>query len=479
MLQWLRTLIVVALAACAVALLLFGKSTHRAAVPEGRIVVEYWEKWTGNEEAQMRSIVDSFNETVGREKNIYVRYFSTSAVDQKTLVATAAGTPPDIAGVWDWNVTKFAALDALLPLDDLAREHGITEAYYKPVYWRACHSRGKLYGLVSTPAAIAMHYNRQLFERGAPALRSAGLDPARPPRTLDELDRYAEALTEIAPGGRLVRAGFIPSEPDWYLSYLWMWFDGTIFDPAAGKLTLTDPNVVRAYEWYQSYFRKYGSKTLVDMRSGFGNFDSPQNAFLAEMVAMEQQGPWMANYIEHLRPSMGRLISDDKVRELTLPIEERRKNYAWAVAPFPSAAGATPDVAYCTYDALVIPAGAKHPREAFEFIAYVNRQDVMERLCSLHCKNSPLSKVSEDFVAKHPNPYIGEFERLAAGPGAREVPDLPIWAEVGSELQNNVAQRLALMQTDAKTALAEAQARLQIRYDDFLMNQAARQKAAR
>ncbi len=47
----------------------------------------------------MRVIVDDFNNTVGAEKGIYVRYVSSSTINQKTLVATAAGVPPDIAGL--------------------------------------------------------------------------------------------------------------------------------------------------------------------------------------------------------------------------------------------------------------------------------------------------------------------------------------------------------------------------------------------
>jgi hypothetical protein len=57
----------------------------------------------------------------------------------------------------------------------------------------------------------------------------------------------------------------------------------------------------------------------------------------------------------------------------------------------------------------MIPRGSKHPREAFEFIAYVQRQDVMEKLCQSHCKNSPLATQSDDWVFTHPNPFIDVF----------------------------------------------------------------------
>ena len=85
---------------------------------------------------------------------------------------------------------------------------------------------------------------------------------------------------------------------------------------------------------------------------------------------MEMQGPWMANFIHIQSPSM---------------------DHDWAAAPFPSAVPGSEIGHLCPFDALMIPWMAAH-REAFEFIAYVNRQDVMEKLCMLHCKNSPLMK---------------------------------------------------------------------------------------
>src|SRR5919204_4328387 len=134
--------------------------------------------------------LDDFNDSVGRQKGIFVRYLSMSDVDQKTLVAIAAGVPPDVAGLWNNQVAQFAEIDALEPLDQLAAQHGITAKDYKPVLWDGCHYKGHLWALVSACGSQALYYNKRRFARKAAALRQAGLDPHRPPRTLDELDRY-------------------------------------------------------------------------------------------------------------------------------------------------------------------------------------------------------------------------------------------------------------------------------------------------
>lgn len=469
--HWIKRSIITLLLLGTAAVLIFGPRSNTPDV-QGRVVVQYWEKWTGNEAAQMRQIVDGFNDTVGKEKGIYVQYLSMSNISQKTLVSTAAGVPPDIAGLWEGQVAQYAALDALEPLDDLAQEHGITPSYYKPVYWKGCCYRGKLYALISTPMSAALLYNKQSF-------LDRGLDPNHPPRTLAELDAVAQKLdvvTTTAGGKRSIKSsGYLPLEPGWYILYTGAWFGTSLYDEATDTLQLNSPKMIQALDWIQSYSRRMGVETMGEFRSGFGQFNSTQNPFLTGDVAMVQQGPWMANYIEDLKPALNRW-KFSKEQEKKLPREQRKQNYQWGVAPFPSAVPGLEDVSYCGFDTLVIPRGAKHKREAFEFMAYVNRQDVMEKLCSLHCKNSPLSKVSPAFFENHPNPYIDEFDRLANSPNAFGVPSLAIWPQVQDEL-NNAIQRVYLLQTTPKVALDEAQARCVEFYDRFKRIQAKRQGA--
>ena len=466
----IKAVVSAALVVPAVLLLAFGPRGN-VPVPAGRVVVDYWEKWTGSEGAQMHQIVDDFNNSVGAEKGIFVRYVTTSAINQKTLVATAAGVPPDVAGLWSANTCQFAAENALEPLEDLAAQYGITESSYKPVYWDMCKYKGHLYALVSTPYCIAMLYNKQIFHDNADALKKAGLDPDRAPRTVAELDAYADVLTKFSPTGQIERGGYLPMEPGWYVNFTYIWWGGHIWDAAHEKFTLTDPAVVNAFKWIQSYSKKLGKEAVNNFHAGAGTFDSPQNPFMASTVVMEQQGPWMANFFMNQKPSMSTVLWPKDV-EMTKPLSERVKNYTWAVAPFPSADG-RPLVSFCDDDTLVIPRGAKHKKEAFEFIAYVNRQNVMEKLCRLQCKCTPLAKVSDDFLEHHPNPYIKVFDDLAASPNAQPVPKVPILPQVTDAL-TTMAQRLALMEVTPERALQEVQDHMQHEYDLFKAEQVAR-----
>ena len=450
-----RWVVVVALVGGALALLALGPRAAEQ-YPDGFVVVDYWEKWTGDEEAAMRRIVNDFNATVGRDKKIYVRYLSTSAIEQKTLVATAAGDPPDVAGLYNQNIPQFASQEALLPLDDLAASYGITQSHYKPVFWELCRFEGKLYGLVSACHDLALFYNTEMFQQRADQLRARGLDPDRAPRTIAELDAYAQALEQVDPKtGAIDVAGYLPLEPGWFQNYTCLWFGGRWWDDTSKRFTFTDPGVVASYEWIQGYSKRLGAGAETGFRSGLGSYDSPQNSFLAGRVAMVLQGTFFENVIRTQKPSM---------------------KGKWAAAPFPSNDPNLNDVTYCNCDVLVIPRGARHVREAFEFIAYVNRRDVIEKLATAHGKIAPLAAVSDGFFTNHPNPYIRVFDSLAASPNAHPTEPVPILQEVNDEM-NNFVQRLALLEITPPQGLAEMQERLQRKYDAFVEKQRKRRGA--
>jgi len=411
---------------------------------DDRLHITYWEKWTGFEGEAARAVVDAFN---ARQDRIFVDLLTVSRVDQKMLLATAGGNPPDVAGLWDANVDVFAGYEALLPLDDLCDRDGIGEDDYLPAYWRMCFARGQIYALPTTPASVALHWNRQHF-------RDAGLDPDRAPETLEELDAMAKQLSVRANDGRWDRMGFMPSEPGWW-NWGWGYFFGGKLWDGHDRLTAATPENIRAYEWVRSYANAYGEQDLQLFQSGFGNFSSPQNAFLDGKVSMEIQGVWMNNFIAKYSPELD-----------------------WAAAPFPPPAD-RPDLAGTNpvgMDVLVIPAGAKNVEAAWEFIKYVQSQEGMELLCMKQQKHSPLTYVSDRFYREHPNPFIQLFYDLAKSERAFIQPKTAIWQPYKDEL-NNAFQRVWTQGVDPAIALGDVDRRIQPQLDQQISRRERRELA--
>jgi len=400
----------------------------------GPVEIVYWEKWTKFEGEAAKAVVRAFNEDY--KGRIHVTIVTQTQIERKLLVATAGGSPPDVAGSYASAVCPYADHNALMPLDALIAEAGMSRDDYIPVFWDMCRYRGKMWALPTTPATVALHWNKGLFRESAGELRAAGLDPDRPPRTIDELDRYADVLTKRNADGDLVQMGFIPQEPGWWPWAWGYWFGGRLWD---GKSTITadDPGNVRAYEWVAKYSKKYGAKRIRRFASGFGQFSSPQNAFLSSKVAMQLQGVWMHNFIEMYAPGM-----------------------EWGAAPFPSAVEGVENVSIADQDVIVIPRGSKHPKEAWEFVKFVQSQKGMEILCMGQRKFSPLRKVSASFWENHPHPYIKLFRDLAESANIHHAPRTSVLSEYQRELRNAFDKSRNLT-GDVKETLAAVRERLQ------------------
>ncbi len=109
------------------------------------------------------------------------------------------------------------------------------------------------------------------------------------------------------------------------------------------------------------------------------------------------------------------------------------------VANWPEAVSGISDFTIADSDMLVIPRGAKHPREAWEFIRYVSSPNLsaqkleelsgVEKLCYIQEKASPLRQWSPFFATHHPNPFIATFRQLAESSHAVSVPKLGIVLE--------------------------------------------------
>jgi len=354
-----------------------------------RVHLSYWEKWGSFEADACQAMVDAFNES---QDKIFVHYLRTSQVDRKTMLAAIGHDPPDVAGLWNYNVVPFAEGGALEPLDDLMAASGLTRDYYIENYLKLCEYEGKVYALPTAPASIALFYNKDHFRRKAKELRDAGLDPDRAPRTLEELDRYADVLNEFEPDGSPRIMGYLPTEPGWYNHSYGFFFGGELIDAKTGRLTADDPGNVRAFAWAKKYAELYGREKLLQFRSGFGTFDSPFNAFIEGRVSMEMQGVWFPMFIRRHRPQMD-----------------------FGVAPFPCAEGVKGPRSLLESDVMGIPRGCRHPKEAWTFVHWVQTQG-LPIMCRLQGKHVPFKNPPAWFHEGHPNLEIRIFEDLAMAP---------------------------------------------------------------
>jgi ABC-type glycerol-3-phosphate transport system substrate-binding protein len=177
--------------------------------------------------------------------------------------ALAAGTPPDVTMMWRNNMPAFAAKRSLTGLDPyLARDKFDRTIYYENEF-RSSQFLGKTYVL---PAAAAGAWYLLFYNQSH--LADAGLDPAKPPQTWDELTRYAGLLTKRGADGRIERLGFDPGSHDAgvynspFTGYL-MANGGKYSSDDGRKLLFDSPQATGMLDWMLQVLRQNGGRDAV------------------------------------------------------------------------------------------------------------------------------------------------------------------------------------------------------------------------
>lgn len=319
---------------------------EQRALAEGRTLIVYWDRHSGHEHQARLDLFDEFNRS---QDKVYVRAVAIgyNAGMEKLLTATAGGAPPDLCSIDSTYMAQLAPQGVLMPLDDfMAATPGLHQEDFFPHVWRMAETDGHVWGVPTTTDVYCLLWNKTAF-------REVGLDPEKPPKTIEELEEYAAKLTQWDPdSGAIQQMGMVPWTP-WDMTHLWgVMFGGAWIDEKTGLVNITEnPAILRSFEWQSSFTIKAGGQKaaayavpperIASVSKGFFDYFSANNPFYTGKVAMIIEGEWQVTFIPKYAPSLD-----------------------WGVAPIPRPEGAQP-LGYgpsCVVD--VIPATSRRPEAA-------------------------------------------------------------------------------------------------------------------
>jgi len=179
-----------------------GTAEAQTVVPDGVTELILWAHWTGENRNAFLEIIALYNETEGRDNNLYVTVEHVEDENMEMMMrlmaARLADTMPDIVHVAQMSFVAMVqnGLFAVPPqsVQDYVRTNyfdanaGLT--FMDGVYW----------GYPTEHQVMSLFWNRDHFEE-------EGL--SGPPRTWDQLREYAYRLTRRSANGEMERAGFI------------------------------------------------------------------------------------------------------------------------------------------------------------------------------------------------------------------------------------------------------------------------------
>jgi multiple sugar transport system substrate-binding protein len=410
---------------------LFERSAYAATGP---ITLTYWHGWTGEWEKMVKFVVDMYHAKQDRIRINPVVVPWTQFVPKLTA-AIAAGNPPDIATFFNpAPIPTLAAQQAIIALDDISGvDLGAAQEWFDPAIYSLGQYQNKTYGLSCWAGNFCLLYNKEHF-------KAAGLDPDKGPTTIAEVDAYTEKLTQKTAGTGLTRMGFLPYTDD---SQIWLFgtiFGGSFYDPQTHKVTASDPNIVRALEWFQSYPKKFGVKEVAAFQSGLSS-ERGQNLdpFIAGKLSMMMQGPWKLGDLKLFGNKLDYGV-------ITPPLTE----------------SGAPGANWIHGDIQVIPKGCKDPRAAADFVfftggvndpeGYAQRMVWGDRPINMPVSKAVLTQPTFQKVVQNYPGFQIYIDALFKAKRLGSPPVIPAAAFYADRL-DSVVQQVMLMQVQPKTAL--------------------------
>ena len=246
----------------------------------GVVTISIWHPWGGVQKEKFERVVEAFNACHPKLKVKPLFTPNDLANNQKFFTAVAANRPPDAVFVDGQQTAAWAEQGALEPLDKRLAKAGIKPKDYFAPCWDQNHYKGRVWALTyCADPNFALVWNKKVF-------REVGLDPDKPPLTIEDLNRFNDRCTKVE-RGKIVRMGMIPWAQYGPANSIFTWgwaFGGDFYDPKTGRVTAENPRVVKAMEWMTTWAKKYDVTRVNAFSSGFGSRE--QNPLYTGQVAM-------------------------------------------------------------------------------------------------------------------------------------------------------------------------------------------------
>jgi ABC-type glycerol-3-phosphate transport system substrate-binding protein len=361
--------------------------SHPAASAQTRTIT-VWYSWGNDLAKQLRIICDDFEKC---HPGLHVQ-LSYSANDltsnQKLFLAIAGGVGPDVTFVDGQQLTEWAARGAMEDMTEQVKHAGLSEKDFWLPRWQESNFAGRTYALPwGADPNFALVWNKSAF-------REVGLDPNRPPQTLDELAEYAKKLTKTDSRGQIVRIGFIPWEYEldncmFTFGYL---FGGEFYrEPSdagmVGTVTANDPHNVAALRWLNEYAKQY------DVR---------------KMTSMHENAAGLSNHPFYIGAEAMALMHVVQMHDM----KEYAPTMDYGVGYLPPPPGGEQKSGWIGGWSLAIPRGSKVSDDAFEFIRWMCTDDRATMGMGREMSQFPAFMNSPYFATIQDDPSLGVYYQI-------------------------------------------------------------------
>jgi multiple sugar transport system substrate-binding protein len=326
---------------------------------------------------------------------VEVQKLPWTAAHEKLLTAYAGDTLPDLCSLGNTWIPEFTALNALTPLDELAKtSRDIALDDYFPGILESNRVEGPLYGIPWYVDTNVMYYRRDLLQR-------AGFDA--PPTTWDEWTQMLGAIKTLVGADRY--SILLPLNEFWPLVTLALQQPADLLRDNGRYGNFRSPEFRRTLDFYVSLFRRDWAPKMTNTQ-----VSNVWDEFGRGMFSFYISGPWN--------------IAEFKKR---MPAELRD---AWMTAPMPGPKG--PGSSTAGGASLVIFNDSQSKPATWAVMEYLSRSTVQQRFYEL-TGNMPPRRSTWQSATLTSSPYAKAFRTQLDH--VRSPPKVPEWERIAQEMR--------------------------------------------
>lgn len=183
--------------------------------------ITFWHGMSSDNEDALIALTDEYNDSQSQVRvDLQNQTSYGSAIDK--YISASSGTRPTLIQLPDYTLQEFADSGTIVPASACIESSEFDTSPYLPRALSAYTLEGVLWGMPFNISNPVLYFNRQMFE-------AAGLDPADPPITLEELRSTSQQLvdSEVAGTGIVVDSG-PDSGGGWFLEQ-WFGREGVLY----------------------------------------------------------------------------------------------------------------------------------------------------------------------------------------------------------------------------------------------------------
>ncbi|MCF7945972.1 MAG: extracellular solute-binding protein [Spirochaetia bacterium] len=294
--------------------------------------------------------------------------------------------PFDVMQITPFWLQRFKHLDALYPLTDYSKYHYIGNQYQQALELEEFDD--ELYAVNWSLCPQVLFCNKRVMAQ-------AGLDPNRPPETMDDFARMSRQIADATPNGTYGICLPLDSYAYNYLQlYPFLLAFGGGFSNSMNNFTIESSENVEALQWLSDLYQYSGAVNTRSINGGRVLFASHKVGFLID-------GPYCRG---HLRRLSG---------------EGKDFDEEYLIAPIPKGKTGKGESILLTHS-LAISRQSKNPEKAFKWIEYLSNN---EENGKRYFEDFGMIPTSRDFLEKpfySQDPFasvlIRQLENVSIGP---------------------------------------------------------------